>query len=88
MASYKVEWKRPAEKDLRRIDRLRIPSIVEAVDALAQNPFPAETRKLHGTAHQYRIRVGDYRVVYQVDEKSGVVTVYHVRHRKEVYRRY
>ena len=86
MASYKVEWKRSAEKDLRKIDRLWIRPIIEAVEALPENPFPKGCRKLYGTEHHYRIRVGDYRVIYQVEDTAGVVIVYHVRHRKEAYR--
>ena len=86
MASYKVDWKRSAEKDLRKIDRLRIRSIIEAVEALSNDPFPTGCRKLHGTEDQYRIRVGDYRVIYEVEQIVGLVTIYHVRHRKVAYR--
>lgn len=87
MVSYnKVEWKRSAAKELRRIDRLRIAGVIEAVEALQEDPFPPGCRKLHGTEHQYRIRVGDYRVIYQVEEIVGLITIYHVRHRTEAYR--
>ncbi|MFH1955127.1 MAG: type II toxin-antitoxin system RelE/ParE family toxin [Pseudomonadota bacterium] len=87
MASYKIEWKRSAEKDLRKIDRLRIPLIMEAVEALTKDPFPPGCRKLHGTEHQYRVRVGDNRVIYEVDGERNGVVIYHIRHRKDAYRK-
>ena len=86
MASYKVDWKQSAEKDLRKIDRLRIRPIIEAVEALSNDPFPTGCRKLRATEHQYRIRVGHYRVIYEVEQIAGLVTIYHVRHRKKAYR--
>ncbi len=44
------------------------------------HPFPRDSRKLRGTEHQYRIRIGDYQVIYEVDLKSNILTVFHVRH--------
>ena len=64
MASYKIQWKRSAEQDLRTLDRKRIPQIIKAVEGLAENPFPPQSRKLRGTEQLYRMRVGDYRVIY------------------------
>jgi len=59
--------------------------IIEVVDSLANNPFPPQHRKLRGGKASYRIRVGDYRVIYQVDLEKKFVTIYHVRHRREAY---
>jgi len=87
MASYKIEWKRSAEKDLRKIERFRIPPIMEAVEVLGDDPFPAGCRKLQGTEQQFRIRVGDYRVIFEVDSQRRVVSIYHIRHRKDAYRK-
>lgn len=87
MASYRIEWKRSAEKDVRKLDPSRIPAIIQTVERLADEPCPLGCRKLHGTDRQYRIRIGDYRVLYEVDEKLNIVTVYHIRHRKDAYRR-
>ncbi len=86
MDSYRIEWKSSAEKELKAIDRQHIPRILEAVESLAINPFPSQSRKLRDVEKSYRIRVGDYRIVYQVDEKEGMVTIYHIRHRKDIYR--
>jgi len=87
MASYKIEWKRSAEKDLRKIERFRILPIMEAVEVLGDDPFPPGCRKLQGTEQQFRIRVGDYRVVFEVDSQRRVVVIYHIRHRKDAYRK-
>ena len=82
MASYEVRWKQSAERDLRRLDPSRVPRIVRAVDLLADDPFPRESRKLQGTEKQYRLRIGDYRIIYQVDVSAKIIVVFHVRHRR------
>jgi mRNA interferase RelE/StbE len=86
MASYEIEWKSSAERDLRAIDRQFIAKILQAVESLGDDPFPLRGRKLHGVEHTYRIRVGVYRVIYQVDRQKKLVVVHHVRHRKMGYR--
>ena len=86
MGSYRIEWKSSAEKELKAIDRQHIPRILEAVESLTINPFPTQSRKLRDVEKSYRIRVGDYRIVYQVDVEEVMVTIYHIRHRKDIYR--
>ena len=86
MASYHIEWKSSAERELRRIHSEFVRRIVEAAESLADDPFPVGHRKLVGGAASYRVRVGDYRIVYQVDVQRRVVEVYHIRHRKDAYR--
>jgi mRNA interferase RelE/StbE len=86
VASCRVEWKRPAERDLRGIDHKQIPRNVAAVERLARNPTPAGSRKLVGAERVYRIRVGDYRVIYEYDSAPDIVCIFHVRHRREAYR--
>jgi mRNA interferase RelE/StbE len=58
----------------------------QKIDALMLNPFAAGTTKLHGHAHLYRLRVGDYRVVYEVHGDKLIVMIVRVAHRKEAYR--
>jgi len=72
MASYEIQWKHSAEKDLRGIDRQYIARILEAIESLSENPFPPQHRKLHGSESSYRIRRGDYRVIYQVNLKKSL----------------
>jgi len=57
------------------------------VELLADEPFPHGCDKLAGSDHTYRIRVGDYRVVYEVFTNSKIVEIQRVRHRKDVYRK-
>ncbi len=87
MASYEIQWKHSAEKDLRGIDRQFISRILEAINSLSDDPFPSQHRKLQGSESSYRIRMGDYRVIYQVDIENKIIVIYHVRHRKDIYRK-
>lgn len=85
MGSYKVDFCRSALKDVRRLDRSVVPRIISAIESLTEEPRPVGVRKLVGSEHTYRLRVGDYRVVYSVDEALLVVGIQRVRHRKEAY---
>jgi len=87
MAFYEIQWKRSAEKDLRGINRQSISRILEAVESLSNDPFPSQHRKLHGSESSYRIRIGDYRVIYQIDKENNIIVIYHIRHRKDIYRK-
>jgi mRNA interferase RelE/StbE len=86
MATYKIEWKRLALKELEKLPRPMISKVVSAVDNLSSNPFPHGVRKLMGTESSYRIRVGDYRVLYSVIEKRLIIEIIRVGHRKDVYK--
>lgn len=86
MALYQVELARSAEKDLRRIDRSRVASLFAAVEGLAEDPRPHGCKKLAGADRTYRIRVGEYRVLYEIEDDVLVVLVIRVAHRREVYR--
>jgi mRNA interferase RelE/StbE len=86
MDSFRVELTRSAEKDLRRIERKTLPRIIAALEGLAANPRPAGCRKLSGSKFTYRIRVGNYRVVYELEEGKLIVLVVRIRHRKDAYR--
>ena len=87
MASYEIQWKRSAEKDLRGIDKQFISRTLEAIDSLSDDPFPSQHRKLQGSESSYRIRIGDYRVIYQADIENRIIVIYHIRHRKDIYRK-
>jgi mRNA interferase RelE/StbE len=86
MASWHIEFAKSAAKDLRAIDLQSIPRILAAIEALAGNPRPLGCKKLVGAEHTYRIRVGDYRVIYDIHDGELVVFVVRVRHRRDVYR--
>lgn len=87
MDSYDIQWKKSAEKDLLGIDYKQIPRIIKSIESLAKNPFSRQYCKLQGTDNFYRIRVGDYRVIYQVDTNKDFLAIYYVRHRREAYRK-
>jgi mRNA interferase RelE/StbE len=86
MASYRIEWKASATRELKRLDRSVVPRIVEAVGQLAQNPFPQGCRKLKGSEGTYRVRVGEYRVVYEIAREHLLIEIVRVRHWKDAYR--
>jgi mRNA interferase RelE/StbE len=83
---FRVVVERSAEKDLRRLPRDVRSRVAGALRSLADDPRPVGSRKLAGTKHDWRIRVGDYRVIYEIADSIRVVRVYRVRHRREVYR--
>jgi mRNA interferase RelE/StbE len=85
MDSYKVELTRSAEKDLRRIDKRYISRIFAVVESLEEEPRPVGCTKLSGSDHTYRIRVGSYRVIYEIEDDRLVVLVIKIGHRKDVY---
>jgi len=86
MASYRLEWRKSTKKDLRDIPSRDIQKIIAAVEALADNPYPSGSKKLSGSKHAYRIRVGDYRIIYDVFSEILIIEVIRVGHRKDIYR--
>lgn len=81
MASYELRYKNSFYKDLKRIDHSIRAKLVEATRGLAMQPSPRQAEPIRGSEQTYRWRVGDYRILYQVDTKGRVVTVFHVRRR-------
>jgi len=86
MGTYQIEWKKSALREIKRLDRQVIPRIVAAVDSLSTQPLPSGVSKLQGSQRTYRIRVGDYRVVYELYESRLIIEIVRVRHRKDAYR--
>jgi len=88
VASYSVVITERAERDIdaiaKRQDRERIR---QRIERLADNPRPAGSKKLKGAHDRYRIRQGDYRILYSIEDAIRVVAIVHVGHRKDVYRR-
>lgn len=84
--SYRVELVRSAERELRALPAATHQRVVTALVRLGVDPRPHQSRKLtYGPG--WRLRVGDYRVLYTTDDDARVVTVYAIGHRREVYRR-
>jgi mRNA interferase RelE/StbE len=85
MASWKIHWRNSTKKDLRRIAVKEIPRIIEAVESLSRNPYPVGCVKLSGSESAFRIRVGDYRIIYEIIENQLMIEVIKVGHRRDVY---
>ena len=83
---YRVLLERAAEKDLTRLSSEIHGRVIAALQSLATNPRLPGCRKLTGSKNDWRIRVGNYRVIYEIADKIRVVRVNRVRHRREVYR--
>ncbi|SJZ76902.1 mRNA interferase RelE/StbE [Trichlorobacter thiogenes] len=85
MAVYSIFFKESVRKDLSGIANHDLKRIMERISALSENPHPAGSEKLVGQ-DRYRIRQGNYRIVYSVQDTELTVWVVKVGHRKEVYR--
>ena len=85
MGKYLVELKPSARKELERLPTKLIERIFPRLESLASEPRPTGCKKLKGGQQEWRIRVGDYRVVYTIDDVRLRVSVTRIRHRSEVY---
>ena len=83
---HEVYLERSAERDLKRLSKEDFTRIVSHIKPLAENPRPAGCRKIAGSSNDWRIRVGYYRIIYEIDEKTKTIKIMRVRHRKESYR--
>jgi mRNA interferase RelE/StbE len=85
VANYRVTLRASAEKELRALATKAIARIVPRLERLASVPRPPGCKKLKGGDNEWRIRVGDYRIVYVIDDTAKIVDVTHIAHRREVY---
>ena len=82
---YKVQIVHAAEKEMDKLPTAIHTRISRRILSLEDNPRPRGVKKLSGR-EEYRLRIGDYRVLYTVDDKDSIVTIFAVGHRREVYR--
>ncbi len=85
MDKYSIVFARSARKELENLDNPLIDRIFSKIELLAKNPRPKNCRKLQGHNNLWRIRIGDYRVVYSIDDNDKVIDIIVVRHRKDAY---
>ncbi len=83
---YKLYLERAAERDLKRLSTENFHRLITEIKMLAKEPRPPGARKITGSKDDWRLRVGDWRVVYEIDNKQKVVRIMWVRLRREVYR--
>lgn len=87
MAAYRIEVAQAAVRQLRKLDPQARRRIQAAVELLAQDPRPAGARKLVGGDGEWRVRTGDYRIVYEIHDQVLLVLVLAIGHRRDIYRR-
>jgi mRNA interferase RelE/StbE len=85
VAKYKIEIKKSAVKEIKKLPNRDIKKILERISSLANNPRSQNSIKLSAD-EKYRIRVGVYRILYEIKDELLIVTVVKVAHRKDIYR--
>ena len=85
MEKYKIEIKKSAAKEIERLPSRDIKSVLEKISALSENPRPYDCKKL-SAEEKYRIRSGNYRILYLIEDDVLIVYIVKVGHRRDVYR--
>jgi mRNA interferase RelE/StbE len=85
VAKYRLTIKKSAAKELQDIPKKDLLKIIKRIQVLAENPRPTGVQKL-SAREQYRVRQGDYRIVYSINDKELLVDIVKIGHRREVYR--
>ncbi len=86
MASYKVLFKKSAEKELRAVPSYQLPKIIEKIKSLSGNPRPHGSELLKGDERYFRVRQNDYRIIYGIDDPAEEIIIIKIGHRREVYK--
>ena len=86
MPEYKITFARSARKELEKLPPHIAERILDRVEDLSAVPRPAGSLKLKGESSLWRIRIGDYRVIYAINDLKRVLDISFIRHRKDVYR--
>jgi len=85
VADYSITFARSARKELEALSNPQLQRIFSRIESLADLPRPSGCKKLRGSDGLWRIRIGDYRVIYSVDDNFNVVDIISVRHRSQAY---
>ena len=83
---YAITLERTAEKALKKLSAKEFWRVISKIKSLAHNPRVIGCRKIVGSKNDWRIRIGDYRVIYEIDDAERSIKIMKVRHRKEIYR--
>jgi len=83
---YEVLIEKHAEKDLKKLPEDSFRKILPHIRNLSNNPRPLNSRKMVGSKTDYRLRIGDYRILYEINDKAREIRIFRIRHRREVYR--
>ena len=85
MGIYRISWKELVRKDIFRFPQFIVARIIQKVETLSSNPMPAGVKKLKNAEHTYRVRVSDYRIIYQINTADKEIIICRIRHRKDAY---
>lgn len=83
---YEIKYHREVFKDLDKVPDDIVKRVAGIIKELSSNPFPANCKKISGKLNAYRLKMGDYRVIYTVSHQENQIKIFRVRHRKDVYR--
>jgi mRNA interferase RelE/StbE len=86
MDEYELRFARAARRELEALDTAMVQRLFSAIERLAQDPRPRGCRKIQGADNLWRIRVGDYRVLYTIDDQARLLDILAIRHRSDAYR--
>jgi mRNA interferase RelE/StbE len=86
MPVYEIVFSRSARKELELLSKIFIGRVLRKIESLADNPWPPGCEKLKGEENLWRIRVGEYRIIYSVFDKQKLIDISLIRNRKDAYR--
>ncbi len=86
MEMYKVKFSKTGERDLQRLTNPLYERIKKKILSLKKDSRPRGTKKMKSEVDRFRIRIGNYRILYGIDDQNQVVTIYRIAHRSEAYR--
>ncbi|ANV85204.1 addiction module toxin RelE [Picosynechococcus sp. PCC 7003] len=85
MAGYSIEFLKTAQKELSKLPKGTQKRIIEKIEALINNPYPPDTKKLKNGNGRFRIRVGNYRIIYRIENEKLIILIIKIGHRREIY---
>lgn len=88
MAAYQIGFTKSAKKEFDKLPKLVQDKVLEALELLSVNPYSdlLQVKKMHGADLLYRLRIGDYRIIYEIQNKKLTIVIIKIGHRREVYR--
>jgi mRNA interferase RelE/StbE len=84
--TYRIEFRPAAMRELAKLETSTRRRIAAALESLATSPRPPGVEKLKGHDHRYRVRCGDYRIIYEIEDRVLIILVLRIGHRRQVYR--
>ena len=86
IANFNIQFKSSAAKEFRNLPQEIKNRVISKIDSLPSNPLPKEVKKLKGKNDFYRLRVGVYRIVYEIHQNEMIIIITRIRHRRDVYK--